>query len=171
MRCIVLVKDELNKLGLAFTNLQLGSVILLNNLTDKNRLQLSKQLLTAGLELHLDKKGILAEEIKRVLLSWLDPSQRLTRIKYSVHLSKTLKYKYNYLSNVFTEVEGISIQTFLITQKVELVKELLSYGELNLSEIAYRLNYSSSAHLSAQFKKITGLNPSLFKKKRPTSQK
>jgi len=164
MRCIVLVRDELNKLGLMFTNLELGSVVLLNNLSDGDRIQLSKSLLEEGLELHEDKKGILAEEIKRVLIAWLNISLVLPQIKYSVHLSKTLNYKYNYLSNVFTEVEGISIQTFLMRQKVELIKELLSYGELNLSEIAFRLNYSSSAHMSAQFKKITGLTPSFFKR-------
>ncbi len=164
MRCIVLVKDELNKLGLMFTNLELGSVVLVKSLSDSDRKKLSKQLSEQGLELHEDKKGILVEEIKRVLLDWLDITQDSIHIKYSVHLSKTLKYKYNYLSNVFTEVEGISIQTFLMRQKVEMIKGLLSYGELNLSEIAYLLNYSSSAHMSTQFKKITGLTPSFFKK-------
>jgi len=163
MRCIILVKDELNKLGLLFTNLELGSVVLLKNLTNKKRIELSGQLLLAGLELHIDNKGILVEEIKRELSLWLDNAQGLARKKYSVHLSKVLKYKYNYLSNVFTEVEGITIQTFLINKKVELIKELLSYGELNLSEIAYRLNYSSCAHMSNQFKKVTGLTPSFFK--------
>ena len=164
MRCIVLVKDELNKLGLMFTNLELGSVVLVKSLSDSDRKKLSKQISEQGLELHEDKKGILVEEIKRVLLDWLDITQDSIHIKYSVHLSKTLKYKYNYLSNVFTEVEGISIQTFLMRQKVEMIKGLLSYGELNLSEIAYLLNYSSSAHMSTQFKKITGLTPSFFKK-------
>jgi AraC-like DNA-binding protein len=164
MRCIVLVKDELKKLGLMFTNLELGSVILLKNLTDENRVKLSRQLSEAGLELHLDKKGILVEEIKRELNSWL-LSEDLIRIKYSAHLTRVLKYKYNYLSNVFTEVEGITIQTYLINQKIELIKELLSYGEMNLSEIADRLNYCSSAHMSSQFKKATGMNPSLFRKR------
>jgi len=163
-RCIVLVRDKLNKLGLVFTDLELGSAVLQKNLTDNDRIELSQRLSEEGLELHVDKKGILVEEIKRVLLAWLDIAQAQNGIKYSVHLSKTLKYKYNYLSNIFTEVEGITIQTFLMNQKVELIKELLSYGELNLSEIAYRLNYSSSAHMSAQFKKITGLTPSFFKK-------
>ena len=146
-----------------YTDLQLGSVVLLKKLTDCARTQLCKNLHESGLELQVDKKEILVEDIKHVIQRWTGSAFELGREKYSIYLSKTLKYKYNYLSNVFTKLEGISIQAYLIKNKVELVKELLSRGELSLVEIADRLGYSSSAHLSNQFKKVAGVSPRCFK--------
>ena len=162
-RCIILVKDELNALGLLFTGLELGSVDLLDELTEEKHVLLAGRLLESGLELQNDKKGILVEKIKRMMVGFLSDPDRQRKQKYSAFLSKTLNYEYNYLSNVFSEVEGMSIQQFIILHKVEMVKELLCSGELNLTEIAYKLNYSSNAHLSNQFKHVTGLTPSLFK--------
>jgi AraC-like DNA-binding protein len=171
MRCIVLVRNELNSLGIRFTDLELGSVCLLENLSDTQRATLGARLLESGLELHLDKKSILVEKIKHVLLLWADGPHDTPIDSYSKHLTQTLKYEYNYLSNIFTEVEGITIQTFLINHRIEQIKELMAQGELNLSEIAYHLHYSSIAHLSNQFKKVTGVSPTFYKnlRKRPKS--
>jgi hypothetical protein len=163
VRCTILLEDELNKLGLLFTQMELGSVVLLSDLTAANRLLLSKNLQLTGLELQVNRKAILVEKIKHALIGWVDFSQYQLKEKYSTYLRKVLNYEYNYLANIFKEVEGISIQNFLIRHKVELIKDLISYGELNLNQIAHRLNYSSGAHLSTQFKKNTGFPPSFFK--------
>ncbi len=165
-RCTMLLKDELNKAGLLFTQLELGSVVLLNDLTAEKRAQLSSSLQSAGLELQVSRKSILAEKIKHALIGWVDFSQYQLKEKYSTYLRKVLNYEYTYLANIFKEVEGISIQNFLIKHKIALIKDLISYGELNLNEIAHRLNYSSGAHLSTQFKKSTGFAPSFFKSTR-----
>ncbi|MBK6546807.1 MAG: helix-turn-helix transcriptional regulator [Saprospiraceae bacterium] len=163
LRCKLMVKDELKKLGLHFVNVDLGTVEILEEISIVQRDLLKQNLLKSGLELMDDKKSILIEKIKNVITEMIHYSDELPQVNYSDYISEKLKYDYNYLSNIFSEVKGITIQQFIIINKIEKVKELLLYDELNLTEISYKLNYSSVAHLSNQFKKITGLSPSFYK--------
>ena len=160
----MMVKEELNKLGLKHGTIDLGVVEVLNDLSEEQRQQLRVNLLKSGLELLDDKRSILIEKIKNVIVEMIHHSEEVPRTNYSEYISDKLDYDYTYLSNMFSEVKGITIQQFIIINKIERVKELLLYDELNLTEIAHRLHYSSVAHLSNQFKKITGLSPSFFKK-------
>lgn len=121
-------------------------------------------MLKSGLEILETKKSILIEKIKHVIIDMIHHSEAFNNVNYSDYLSEKLGYNYTYLANTFSEVKGITIQQFIIIHKIERVKELILYDELNLSEISYKLNYSSPAHLSNQFKKVTGLTPSYFKK-------
>ena len=150
----MIVKDELAKLGLHYVIVDLGMVDILEDISLKQRELLKTRLLTSGLELMDDKKSILIERIKNVIVEMIHYSDELPKTNYS---------DYTYLSNIFSEVKGITIQQYIIMHKIEKVKELLLYDELNLTEISYKLNYSSVAHLSAQFKKVTGLSPTFFK--------
>lgn len=163
LRCIMMVKEELKKLGLHFVVVDLGMVEILEDITQTQHEQLRDNLLRSGLELLDDKKNILIEKIKNVIIELIHYSDELPLVNYSDYISEKLNYDYTYLSNIFSEVKGITIQQFIIIHKIERVKELLLYDELNLTEIAYKLHYSSVAHLSNQFKKITGLSPSFFK--------
>ena len=162
-RCKMLVKEELNKLGLQYSFINLGMVELMNDLSAQQRIQLHRNLLKSGLELLDDKKSILIEKIKNVIIEMVHYADELPTINYSDHISEKLHYDYTYLSNVFSEVKGITIQNYIIIHKIEKVKELLLYDELTLTEISYKMQYSSVAHLSNQFKKITGLSPSYYK--------
>lgn len=164
LRCKMMVKEELQKLGLHYVVVDLGMVELLEDITKEQRRQLSINLLKSGLELLENKKSILIEKIKTVITEMIHYSAELPKVNYSEYISEKLGYDYTYLANTFSEVKGITIQQFIILHKIEKVKELILYDELNLSEIAYRLHYSSPAHLSNQFKKITGLTPSFYKK-------
>lgn len=166
LRCKLLVKEELNKLGLHAVIVDLGLVEVLEDMSAEQREQLRENLLKSGLELLDDKKSILIERIKNVITEMIHYSDELPTQNYSDYISEKLNYDYTYLSNIFSEVKGITIQQFIIIHKIERVKELLLYDELNLTEISYKLHYSSVAHLSNQFKKITGLTPSYFKKMR-----
>jgi AraC-like DNA-binding protein len=157
------VQQELNKLGINYSVLDLGMVELQNDITKKQREQLKTNLLKSGLELMDDKKSILIEKIKNAITSMIHNSDELPKVNYSDYISEKLGYDYTYLANSFSEVKGITIQQYIIIQKIEKVKELLLYNELNLTEISYKLHYSSAAHLSNQFKKITGLTPSYYK--------
>lgn len=159
----MLVKEELKKLGLHYIVVDLGEVEIMENLTPEIRDQLKASLLESGLELMDDKRSILIERIKNVITEMIHYSDELPVTNYSDYISQKLQYDYTYLSNIFSEVKGITIQQFIIIHKIERVKELMLYDELNLTEISYKLNYSSVAHLSNQFKKITGLSPSHFK--------
>lgn len=123
------------------------------------------------MELLETKKSILIEKIKNVIIEMIHHSEALTDVNYSAYLSEKLGYNYTYLANTFSEVKGITIQQFIIIHKIERVKELILYNELNLAEISYKLNYSSPAHLSNQFKKVTGLTPSYFKKMKEKRKK
>ncbi len=163
LRCKMVVKEELKKLGLHYVVIELGSVEVLENITPDQRLKLKDSLLKSGLELLDDKKSILIEKIKAVIIEMIHYSDELPKVNYSDYISEKLSYDYTYLANMFSEVKGITIQQFIIIHKIEKVKELLLYDELNLTEIAYKLHYSSVAHLSNQFKKITGLSPSFYK--------
>ena len=160
----MLVKEELIKLGLRYVVIDLGMVEILEDITDIQRNQLKENLLKSGLELMDDKKSILIERIKNVVIEMIHYSDELPPVNYSDYISEKLGYDYSYLSNIFSDVKGITISHFIINHKIERVKELLLYDELNLTEISYKLNYSSVAHLSNQFKKVTGLSPSFFKK-------
>jgi AraC-like DNA-binding protein len=165
-RCKMMVKEELKKLGLRYVVVDLGLVEILEDLTEAQHEQLKSNLLKSGLELLDDKKSILIEKIKNVITEMIHHSDEVPVLNYSDFISKKLQYDYTYLSNIFSEVKGITIQQFIIINKIERVKELLLYDELNLTQISYKLHYSSVAHLSNQFKKITGLSPSFFKQLR-----
>jgi len=158
----MIVKEELQKLGLHCVIVDLGMVKILEDITDEQRRQLKKNLMKSGLELMDDKKNILIEKIKNVIIEMVHYSDDLPKVNYSDYISKKLGYDYTYLANTFSEVKGTTIQNFIINHKIEKVKELLLYDELNLTEISYKLHYSSVAHLSNQFKKVTGLSPSLY---------
>lgn len=163
VRCKAMVEEELLKMGLPHVVVDLGAVELLADITPEQHETLRKNLLKTGLELLDDKKSILIEKVKNVIVEMIHFSNELPAINYSHYISEKVDYDYNYLSNLFTEVKGITIQQFIITNKIERVKELLLYDQLTLTEIAFQLNYSSVAHLSTQFKKITGLSPSYYK--------
>ncbi|HQX43884.1 MAG: helix-turn-helix transcriptional regulator [Saprospiraceae bacterium] len=164
LRCKMFVKEELVRLNLKYINLELGTVEIMEEITEWQRQQLKINLMRSGLELLDDKKTILIERIKNVIIEMIHYSDEIPRETYSEYISKKLNYDYTYLSNLFSEVKGTTIQQFIIIHKIERVKELLLYNELNLTEISYKLHYSSVAHLSNQFKKVTGLSPSFFKK-------
>ncbi len=164
LRCKMMVKEELKNLGLHFVVVELGMVEVLEDITEEQRTQLGKNLLKSGLELLENKKSILIEKIKSVIVKMIHHSDELPKVNYSDYISEKLEYDYTYLSNIFSEVKGITIQQYIILHKIEKVKELILYDELSLSEISYKLHYSSPAHLSNQFKKVTGLTPSFYKK-------
>jgi YesN/AraC family two-component response regulator len=166
LRCKMVVKDEIEKLGLHPVSIDLGVVDILEDITQEQHDQLQANLLKTGLEILEDKKSILIDKIKNVIIEMIHYSDDLPEVNYSTYISEKLNYDYTYLSNIFTEVKGITIQQFIIIHKIEKVKELLLYDELNLTEISYRLHYSSVGHLSNQFKKVTGISPSFFKKLR-----
>jgi AraC-like DNA-binding protein len=163
LRCKIIVKEELKKLGLKYIVLDLGVADVLEDISAEQRETLKANLLKSGLELLDDKKSILIERIKNVITEMIHHSDEIPKVNYSEYISQKLNNDYTYLSNVFSEVKGITIQQFIIIHKIERVKELLLYNELNLTEIAYKLHYSSVSHLSKQFKKITGLSPSFYK--------
>lgn len=160
----MMVRDELKKLGMEYKDLDLGVVEITGDLSPSQRQLLKENLFKSGLELLDDKKSILIERIKNIIIEMVHYSEEIPKVNFSDYLSGKLNYDYTYLSNIFSEVKGITIQQFIIYNKIERVKELLLYNELNLTEIAYKLQYSSVAHLSNQFKKVTGLSPSFFRK-------
>jgi AraC-like DNA-binding protein len=162
-RCKMVVKDELKKLGLHFIVVDLGEVEIMENISNDVREKLKTALYNSGLELMDDKKAVLIEKIKNVIIDMIHYSDEVPKMNYSDYISEKLQHDYTYLSNIFSEVKGITIQQFIIIHKIERAKELMLYDELNLTEISYKLHYSSVAHLSNQFKKITGLTPSHFK--------
>ena len=164
LRCKIIVKVCLEKLGIHAINIDLGLVEVHENISTAQSDQLKKKLRPFGLELMDDQKSILIDRVKNVIIEMIHYCDELPKVNYSDYISEKLNYDYTYLSNVFSEVKGTTIQHFIIIHKVEKIKELLLYNQLNLSEISYKLHYSSVAHLSNQFKKITGLSPSFFKK-------
>jgi AraC-like DNA-binding protein len=162
-RCKMIVKEELKKLGLHFILVELGEVDIMENITEGQRQQLKASLLADGLELMDDKRAMLIEKIKTAIIEMVHHAEEMPKINFSYFLSEKLNYDYTYLANLFSQVQGTTIEQFIISHKVERIKELIFYNELNITEIAYKLNYSSVAHLSSQFKKATGLSPSQFK--------
>lgn len=162
-RCIMVVSNILNELNIPFLSLQLGEVNLLSSLSNDEFNVLNAKLNAIGFEIINDKKSRIIEEIKKIIIEIIYSDEEAPKINFSSYISEKLHYEYNYLSNLFSEIEGKSIEKYYIAQKIERVKELLVYDELTLNEISYRLSYSSVAHLSNQFKKVTGLSPSHFK--------
>jgi AraC-like DNA-binding protein len=164
LRCKMVVTDAIKKMGFQQTSLDLGMVEIKEEISAQQRETLKTMLGKAGLELLDNKKSILIDKIKSVIIEMIHYSDELPKTNYSDYISEKMNYDYTYLSNVFSEVKGITIQHFIIMHKIEKVKELLLYDELNLSEISYKMHYSSLAHLSKQFKMITGLSPSFYRK-------
>lgn len=162
-RCKMAVKDELKKLGLHFIVLELGVVEIMETISLEKRLLLKEGLMSSGLELMDDKKAILIEKIKNIIIEMVHHSDETIKVNFSNFLSEKLNHNYTYLANLFSEVQGTTIEHFIISHKIERIKELIIYGEHNITEIAWKMGYSSVAHLSNQFKKSTGLSPSHFK--------
>ena len=158
------VKAALKELGLHFIVVDLGEVEIMENLSENQRAQLTIALLNSGLELMDDKRAILIEKIKNAIIEMVHHSDEVIKTNFSEFLSEKLNHDYTYLANLFSEVQGSTIEQFIISHKIERIKELIIYDELNITEIAWKMNYSSVAHLSNQFKKVTGLSPSHFKK-------
>jgi AraC-like DNA-binding protein len=162
----MVVKKELAKMGLHYTVVELGEVEIQEDISAGQHDQFKAALLKSGLELMDDKKSVLIQKIKNVIVELVHYSEEPLTQKFSEFLSQRLNHDYTYLANLFSEVQGTTIEKFFIAHKIERVKELLVYDELNLTEIAYLMHYSSVAHLSTQFKKVTGLTPSHFKQLR-----
>jgi AraC-like DNA-binding protein len=172
IRCKMIMKAELQELGLHYFTISLGEVEIMEDITTKQLEQLNTALLRSGLEIMNDKRAILIEKIKGVVIEMVHYLEELPEVNFSIYLSEKLNYSYTYLANIFSEVEGITIEKFVIAHKIEKAKELIIYDELTLTEIADTLGYCSVQHLSTQFKKTTGLTPTFFKslkhKKRDT---
>lgn len=170
--CKIFVKDALYELGISPVKVELGEIETKEDVSDLKKMQLNTKIKEAGLELLEKKQGLLIEQIRKVMIDYVANSEKNSHIKFSYLLSQELNHSYTYLANFFSEVEATTIEQFIIALKVDRVKELIIFGEDNFSEIAHKLNYSSAAHLSSQFKKSTGLTPSHFKalkQKRRTS--
>ena len=163
LRCKMLVTEEIKRIGLHVVNVDLGWVEILEDISSQDYNNLNLNLQKSGLELLDDNQSILIERIKNVIVQLVHHSDEIPKLNYSDYISEKLNLDYTYLSNMFSEVQQTTIQNFIITHKIERAKELLIYDELSLSEIANKLNYSSSGHLSNQFKKVTGISPSYFK--------
>jgi AraC-like DNA-binding protein len=170
-RCKMVVKAELEKLGYHPVSVELGEVILEKELSADEKTKIDKNLQTLGFSIIDDKKSRLIEKIKNLIIELVHRQNSVLKTNLSDYLSSQLNHDYNYITNLFTEVEGTTIEKYFIAQKIEKVKELLVYDELTLSEIAWQLNYSSVAYLSSQFKKVTGLTPSHFKNIREQKRK
>ncbi len=163
IRCKMVVKAELDKLGVPYKSVDLGEVEIENKISLQQMENLKTGLLQYGLELQDDRKAVLIEKIKQVIIEMVHYADEMPKVKTSIYISKKLNHDYTYLANLFSEATGTTIEHYLISHKIEKVKELLLYDILNLTEISYKLNYSSVAHLSNQFKKVTGLTPSFFR--------
>jgi AraC-like DNA-binding protein len=159
----MLVKEELEKIGLHCITVFLGEVDVMENITKVQRGQIQTTLRKWGLELMEDKKAMLMEKIKKAIIEMVHYAEELPGINFSEYLAEKLNYNYSYLAHLFSETEGMTLEHFIILHKIEKVKELIIYDELSLTEIAWKLHYSSMAHLSYQFRKVTGLTPSFFK--------
>lgn len=163
LRSKAVMNVQLNRLDIPFMYIEDGVVELRDDITLAQRSQLKINLLQCGLKLHEKKKGILIEKIKKSILEMICYTDGHPVLSHSVYLSKNMDYDYTYLANIFSEVNGITIQQYIIISKIEIVKKYLLFSNISLSEISFKLHYSSVAHLSGQFKKITGLTPSAYK--------
>jgi AraC family transcriptional regulator len=175
-RCIKVVKEVMEQLHLPVKSIELGKVVLANNAPDIPKEKINDALLKEGFELIEDKKHRIVEAIKNAVIERVH-HQDLSEQQYnfSTYLGEKLHLDYHYLSSIFSELENVTVEQYIILQKIEKVKEWLLYDELSLSEIAYRMGYSSVAHLSAQFKKVTGFTPTRFRelkehKRKPLDQ-
>ncbi|HZK98108.1 MAG TPA: helix-turn-helix domain-containing protein [Prolixibacteraceae bacterium] len=165
-RCKMIVKSELKELGLHFIIVDLGEVEIMEKITSEQRILLNQNLEKSGLGLMDDKKKILIEKIKNIIVELVYYSEKQPKINLSDFISEKLNYDYTYLANLFSENQSITIEHFFLNHKIERVKELLVYEDISLTEISYKLHYSSVGHLSNQFKKMTGLSPTKYKKLR-----
>lgn len=165
-RCKMIVKSELEELGLHYIMVELGVVEIMEDITTEQRKLFENHLLQSGLGLLEDKKSVLIEKIKNIIVELVHYSEKQLEINFSDYLSEKLNYNYTYLANLFSENQGTTIEHFFLSHKIERVKELLVYDDISLTEIAYKLHYSSVAHLSNQFKRMTGLTPSQYKQLR-----
>jgi AraC-like DNA-binding protein len=163
LRCKMMVKSELNKLNLLYSSVELGEVQLIHPISQDNRENLKRELHKSGLELMDDSKAMLIEKIINIIVEMVHYSEDEPRENFSEFLSEKLDQDYRKLAEVFSKTKGVTIERFIILHKIERIKELIIYDELNLTEISYKLHYSSVAHLSAQFKQVTGLTPTTFK--------
>jgi AraC-like DNA-binding protein len=163
-RCKMAVKATLKELNLHFMVVDLGEVEIMENINPEQRELIRTSLLHSGLELMDDKKSVLIENVKNIIIETVHHSDEMIKTNFSDYLSEKLGQNYTYLSNLFSEIQGTTIEKFIIAHKIERIKELIIYGEQNITEIAWNMNYSSTAHLSNQFKKVTGLTPTHFKK-------
>ncbi len=164
-RCIKVVKEELEKLGHEVKDIKLGEVNIAGQISENQLSKVKDALMKNGFKLIDNKKSKIIENIKTEVINIIHHSKEFDkRLNISDHLAKELSMDYSYLSNLFSSVEGITIEKYMILQKIEKVKELLVYDELNLNEISFQLGYSSVQHLSSQFKKVSGLTPSYYKK-------
>jgi len=170
-RCIMMVQTQLDQMGIEVEHIKLGEVLLKKELTRQQKEQFEALLLPLGFYLIDDRKSKIIEQIKTKIVELVHYRDHALKVNVSDWLSSELNHEYNYLSALFSEVEGITIEKYFIAQRIEKIKELLVYDELTLSEIALQLNYSSVAYLSNQFKKVTGLTPSYFKKIRENKRK
>lgn len=171
-RCILVIRNVLDEMGITPYQIRLGEVNLgEQELTDDKLEIFDGRIKSLGFELISDKKSQLIEKIKKSIIELVQNPNQVEKVKLSEYLSNRLFHDYTYLSNLFSSVESVTIEQYLINQKIEKAKELLVYDELTLTEIAYRLGYSSVAHLSRQFKKVTGQTPSEFKALRDSRQR
>jgi AraC-like DNA-binding protein len=162
-RCKLAVKEILKSMDLHFIVVDLGEVDIMETLTPEQERNLNKALHNIGFELMDDKRAIIIEKIKTTIIEMVHNSEELIKFNFSDYISEKLNYDYTYLSNLFSEVQGSTIEQYIISHKIERIKEFILYDEMNITEIAYKMNYSSVAHLSNQFKKVTGLSPTHFK--------
>jgi AraC-like DNA-binding protein len=172
--CKIVVKDALEELGIPLVKIELGEIETRGEVSDNDKIKLNTKIKAAGLELIEKKQGVLIEKIKKAMIDYVYNSEEGRKINFSTYLSEELGHSYTYLANFFSEIEATTIEQYIISLKTERIKELIIFGEDTFSEIAHKLNYSSAAHLSTQFKKTTGLTPSHFKalkeKRRKTIQ-
>lgn len=162
-RCRIVVEEILKEMQLKYSTVELGFVELTDEISLLQRLEFKAKLRGSGLDLLDDRKNILIERIKNVIINLIHNSDALPKVNYCEYISRQLGYDYTYLANIFSEVKGITIKQFIINNKIERVKELLLFDDYTLKEISYQLNYSSVAHLSSQFKKTTGLTPTYYR--------
>ncbi|MFD2146193.1 helix-turn-helix domain-containing protein [Mucilaginibacter antarcticus] len=164
IRCKILVKQQLKKLAIPYMAVELGEVEITGDISSEQMADFKTALQRFGLDVLDNRKSLLIDKIKKVIIELIHYEEGLVKLNFSDHLSKKLNHDYTYMANLFSEVEGINVEHYLITHKIERVKELLIYDKLSLTAISYKLQYSSVAHLCNQFKKITGLTPTHFKK-------
>jgi AraC-like DNA-binding protein len=163
IRCKMILKSELERMGIRYKTVDLGVADIEDQINEGQRKELKNELMKSGLELMDDKKAILVEKVKTLVIEMIHYDDELPTVKKSIYISEKLNYDYTYLANLFSEVTGITIEQYIIAHKIEKIKGLILYGELTLTQIAYKMHYSSLAHLSNQFKKVTGLTPTYFK--------
>lgn len=168
LRCKMMVKAKLEELDISYKRVEIGEVELTEEISDTKMKELNKCLHSMGLSIIEDKKSVLVEKIKALIIEMVYYEDEFPNVKHSWYISEKLHLNYTYLANLFSEIKGCTLESFIIKHKVERAKELIVHENLSLTEVAYKLNYSSVAHLSSQFKKVTGLKPSFFKKLKQT---